>query len=350
MAETLNQQLADGFVRRDLAARREERQHRRAVWAALALLEADLLAALKANDPTDFTLVTRRRRAVEALMADELDPLIQTRYAAIAARVETALVRLARDEAGAVPVLVAGVTDEETVQEVPSASAVRRRVTDGLFPSAATATDLSTTGADWWQRQADSLSQRLGDSLTVGVTREETLTQLAQRIRGTSENGFTDGLMAKARTDAARLLTTQTTQAVSAGRVAVAEGHTDQFVLEHSSIIDSRTSIVCLGRNGLRYRSAPPHEGIGHSIPYLGGVPYHNSCRSSILSVFVGGGAVRQETLTAWLHRQGAAVQEDLLGPGRARLFRAGTLRSTRDLLDAVTGRPLTLDELGGTS
>lgn len=47
-----------------------------------------------------------------------------------------------------------------------------------------------------------------------------------------------------------------------------------------------------------------------------------------------------------WLRRQSVTSQDDILGPTRAAMFRAGKL-TPRDLLDASSGRPLTLDELG---
>jgi hypothetical protein len=50
--------------------------------------------------------------------------------------------------------------------------------------------------------------------------------------------------------------------------------------------------------------------------------------------------------MTAWLRRQGPAMQEEVLGPTRARMFNEGKL-TTRGLLDAATGRPLTLEEIG---
>jgi hypothetical protein len=40
-------------------------------------------------------------------------------------------------------------------------------------------------------------------------------------------------------------------------------------------------------------------------------------------------------------------MQDDVLGPTRARMFRSGALSSPRQLLDAALGRPLTLEALG---
>jgi hypothetical protein len=62
--------------------------------------------------------------------------------------------------------------------------------------------------------------------------------------------------------------------------------------------------------------------------------------------VLAAGGGVAQESFAAWLKRQGDARQDAVLGPVRARLFRGGKL-TLRELLDAASGRALTLEELG---
>ena len=152
--------------------------------------------------------------------------------------------------------------------------------------------------------------------------------------------------MARARDDAARLVRTQTTNAVSEARVAVAERNAAQgLILIHQSILDQRTSSQCLARHGLQFTS-DTHEGIGHSIPYLNGPPYHPSCRSSMVVGVRGGGAIMEESLSAWLRRRGSAFQDDVLGPTWARMFRNDQL-SVRQLIDSATGKPLTLEELG---
>ena len=147
-------------------------------------------------------------------------------------------------------------------------------VEDTLIPTPARATDFATTGADWWTRQADAMVQRLGDQLQVSMSLEETLTQTLARLRGTSDNGFKDGLFEKARQDATRLVTTQVGNAVSEAHVAVADANAAAVILEHASVMDTQTSLICTARNGLRYR-ADTHDGIGHSIAYLSGPPYH---------------------------------------------------------------------------
>jgi len=120
--------------------------------------------------------------------------------------------------------------------------------------------------------------------------------------------------------------------------------HDESFLLANGVI--AHNSTICLGRNGLRY-TLPDHEPINHDIPYLSGPPYHPHCRSVMVIALREGGPIMQESTSAWLRRQGPAMQDEVLGPTRARMFRTGSLTSPRQLLDAATGRPLTLEELG---
>lgn len=345
-ARGVNAEIADLLTARQLQVRRAEARHRREIWALLALLEADMLAALRLADPTQSMLLARRRRAVEELMAEDIEPLVTTRYDRLATLTTAFLLALAQQEVAATQRLVGEVTDEPLVEEEPPAAAVRRGVTVTLIPSASKPTDFSTTGEDWWTRQGATLVQRVGDTLMTSVSLEESLPQAQARIRGTSAQGFQDGVMAKAKQDAARLLTTEVTNATSEAHVALAAANAEEAILVHVSILDSRTSMICIARHGLRY-TADTHEPIGHALPYLNGVPYHPNCRSQIIPGTRTGGPIPKADLDTWLLTQSKAFQDDLLGPKRAQMWREGTLKSTRDLLDAVSGRPLTLEELG---
>jgi SPP1 gp7 family putative phage head morphogenesis protein len=345
VAATVNQQIADKFIERQLLVGRAEAHQREEVWAALVLLEQDLLNAIREADPAQFSFLVARRRAIQRLVRDEIDPLVTTRYAQIARDVDAFLVALAEQEATVTRRIVNRETETRTVEEMPSDTALRQAVRQTLIPSPATPTDLSAPSGEWWERQATGLVQRLGDSLMVGVSLEEPTPMLVARVQGTSANGFQDGIIAKAKADAARLLRTETTNAVSEARVKVADVNAGAVLLEHSSILDSRTSTICLGRHGLRY-TVPEHEPVGHNVPYLSGPPYHPNCRSTMITVVPDGGRVPQETVTSWLSRRDTAFQDEVLGPTRARLWRVGKL-TPQQLIEAATGRPLTLEELG---
>jgi hypothetical protein len=345
MAPSQNQRLADALLARTVQVARVQAALRQEAWAILARLEADLLAALKDADPPALGLLARRRRAVETLMDAVGDPLITTRYARLSALLTAALLRLACDEARQTRDRVTTAAEDAVAPSLPSAATLRRVVEDTRIPTPSRPTELSAPGAEWWTRQAASLQQRVRDQWLVSVSLEESLTAMAARLRGTADLDFADGMMARARTDAARLVQTQVTNAVSEARVAVADTTTQGLVLQHSAILDSRTSLICLGRDGLRY-TVPDHDPIGHSVPYLTGAPYHPNCRSTMLVLLADGGPVAPESLTAWVRRQDGAMQDALLGPTRARMLRGGRL-TPHALLDSATGRPLTLAELG---
>ena len=134
MAETVNQAIADRLTERDVQTRRVETQLRREAWAVLALLEADILAVLKLVDPTQYALLARRRQEVEQLMAEEIDPLIQARYAQLATMLDDAMMRLATNEAAAVQHIVNTETDEDTVAALPSSGTYVRASCMGFFP------------------------------------------------------------------------------------------------------------------------------------------------------------------------------------------------------------------------
>ena len=268
MAEpSTNAQLADAFLAEDLRLRRAEAAQRREVLALLLLLERALVQAIRAADPTELATQAQRLRAVERLVRGTLDPLIQERYAAIADLLDAAMDRLAQHTATTVQTVVADTTEKEKPVVLPPASMLARRVAGALFPSPARPTDLSTTGAEWWARLGASLAQRLGDQLKVSVTLEESLTQMVARVRGTAAQAQRDGVMARARQDAARLLTTQVTNAVGESRVAVAERNAGRMICLHSSLLDTRTSSICLGRHGLKYTAGPDHEGAWSCMP-----------------------------------------------------------------------------------
>jgi hypothetical protein len=274
VADSINQQISDKLVRRQLVAGRIETSLRREVFEQLAILESEIVSALKSNDPTEFVLLARRRREIEQLMSENIDPLVEERYRHIAVLLDAAVLRLAKDEARAAETIVNTVADESVIDEQPSERQLRAGVIHGLFPSPSRPVDASTTASDWWTRAGLSVSQKVHDTLMVGVSLEENLTDLSRRIRGTAENGFADGVLGRAKTDAAKILTTQMTNTVAEARAAVAARNAPRIMVIHTSILDSRTSVICLGRHGLRYDAAT-QEPIGHDVPYLSGIPYH---------------------------------------------------------------------------
>lgn len=124
---------------------------------------------------------------------------------------------------------------------------------------------------------------------------------------------------------------------------------------EWVSTLDSRTTLICGGRDG---RLFPTGRG---PLP-----PAHWGCRSTTIPVMKdefavdnvkgrrpaigdedpdGRGTVSSKsTYNGWLKRQSAGFQDEILGPARGKLFRQGDL--SIDKFRDETGRTFTLDQL----
>lgn len=118
--------------------------------------------------------------------------------------------------------------------------------------------------------------------------------------------------------------------------------------LRWHSILDTRTTIGCAVRAGKIY--TVDFEPVGHDIPIDQPPPRHWNCRSILVPMAPGweppgdGHDPYIESFDDWLQRQSRQVQDAMLGPTRAVLWRAGKITS-RDLLGRG-GESLTVAEL----
>lgn len=493
MGETVSQALSDALLDEHLRMARVSARTRQAVLRQLALLEDDLASAIATADPSAPARLRARQLIVSQLTRDELRPLIQARYDSINEAVEDTVNRLVVFEVQTTSELLDAIAGIDVTRTDALERELPATVRNTLLPSVVTSQELSATASTWWLRQATNMEQRLFDQLNVGIVQGEDVRQLVRRLRGSRAQGFTDGLMALSRRDATRLVRTQFASVANTVQVALYDVNAGSLdAIEHLSTLDGRTSLICIGRSGLRY-TVPDHEPIGHEIPFAGGIPYHwnalvggsailtahgmlpieavdvgtevfthrgrlrrvtetmrkpcesgvvrcihtdtgrvllatdehpiltlakgwtradtlhvgdqcmeyiqqplqvhasvdhaapllfrsstidtiaevpcnapvynlavdedesyiaeglvvHNCRSVMIPIVAGAGSPQPETFTQFLDRRGGAFQDAILGRARARLYRSGELSSLTLLLEAATGRPLTLEELG---
>jgi hypothetical protein len=347
MAESVNRDLADEVLTVHLRVARVGAATRQSALRVLALLEQDLAEAIMAADPTAPGLLRARQLILRQLRDEDFRPLIQTRYAAMTQLAEDATARLVVFEAQQTAALLSAVITIDIERQAEAEAGLLRQAREALIPAVTTTQELSATASTWWTRQAVNLEQRLFDQINVGIVQGEPVADLVRRVRGTKAQGYTDGVMELSRRDATRLVRTQLASVENTAQLAIYDAHAESLeAVLWLSTLDSRTSLICIARSGLRY-TVPEHEPIGHDVVFLGGPPAHWLCRSVLIPVVAGGGRVLDETFSQFLARRGPAFQDELLGPARARMYRSGALSSLKMLLDAATGRPLTLDELG---
>lgn len=352
-----NDKIADLFAAHAIDLLRVEAGQRKAVTRLLTDLEADLVAQLARIDPTTVSRQSARVARLEKLL-DQVRGSIRSVY---------------RDAS----TLLAGELRELADIEVAFTA---RAINEGLGLQLATATitraqatalvgDLLVQGApvaDWWSRQAGDTLQRFQDAMRLGMSQGDTSAQLIQRIRGGRRNGeVVQGFMDISRRNADTLVRSAT-QAASAAAKDVAYSDNADILkgIVWMATLDGRTTIGCGARDGLLY-TVGTHEPIDHDLPWEGGPGNrHFGCRSTSAPVTksfrelgldiddlpaatrasIDGQLPSDTKFEGWLSRQSRARQEQVLGEGRAELFREGKI-GLRDLLDG-NGRELSLEEL----
>lgn len=352
-----NDDILDAITLHAIDLRRVEAGQRRQVLALLRELEGDLIALLARIDPTGVQRPSARQARLERLL-EQVQASIVGGFRRVSRTLAGELLELADIEAQfATRVINQGVgfglaTVDLTREQV---TAIARGVLVQGAPV-----------AEWWSRQAGDTLQRFTDAMRLGVAEGETNAQLIRRIRGGTQNGEpVQGFMEISRRNAESLVRSAT-QAVSAtARDATYEANGDILKgIVWVSTLDGRTTLGCAARDGLLY-SAGKHKPINHSLPWEGGPGNrHWGCRSTSAPVTkswqelgfdiedlppgtrasMNGQVPGDTTFDGWLSRQPQSVADEVLGRGRAALWRENKL-SLRDLLDA-NGRELTLEQL----
>lgn len=188
--------------------------------------------------------------------------------------------------------------------------------------------------AEWAADLSEGTRKGVSDAVRIGFTEGQGTQAIIRRIRGTRANGYKDGVMQISRRNAETVVRTMVNQTATYAREAVYAENQDMIDgVMWSSVLDARTSDVCMARDGQIYK---PNEG---PRP-----PAHMNCRSTTIAIFKGVPVPPRLTYNEWLKKQSFKDQVEILGPTRAALFKTGGLSLDR-FVDSA-GRTYTLDEL----
>lgn len=352
-----NDRIADLFTDHALDLQRLAAGEARTVARFLRDLEGDLVAQLAKADPTGVGAQSYRAKRMAKLL-DQVRETIRQSYRQIGTTIRAELIELADIESG----FVTRAINQGVGFGLADATLTRNGVR-------ALVGDLDVQGApvsEWWSRQAGDTLQKFTDQMRLGIAEGETNAQLIRRIRGGMQNGEpVSGFMEVSRRNAESLVRSATQAVAGKARHATYEQNADIMkAVQWRATLDTRTTMECATRDGLLY-TVIGHEPIDHSLPWGGGPGnLHWGCRSTSAPVTksfrelgididdappgtrasMDGQVSADTSFGGWLDRQSKARQDQVLGPGRAELFRSGKI-SFRDLVDG-NGRELTLQEL----
>lgn len=143
--------------------------------------------------------------------------------------------------------------------------------------------------------------------------------------------------------------------AANDARLSVYESHASHMLaVQQLSTLDSHTSEICMAYSGAKW-TIPDYKPIDGAPAFNGGTPRHFNCRSVIVPITKFsdepgkrvselGLVDRNMTFDAFLSRKTKAQQDEMLGEGKADLWRRKVI-TLRDLV-SQEGRPLTLGQL----
>ncbi len=217
-----------------------------------------------------------------------------------------------------------------------------------------------------WARSLDADRMiRIRDAVRMGYVEGQTTSQIVQRVRGTRARGYADGIIEIDRRNAEAVVRTAISHTAGVTRDRFNEENADLIkAVEWASTLDSRTTHICMLRDGKRYTPVT-HKPIDHKLPWLGGPGRaHWNCRSSGVPITksfrelgidiedvppsdrasMDGTVPAETTYAKWIKDQSAARQDEILGPVRGKLLREGGMTLEKFANDK--GQWLTLEQL----
>lgn len=322
-----------------------------------ALFE-ELVGELAKADPAGVSGTYQRRRVERFL--ENASKLSRDTYRELERETRALLVGFGVQQSEvSVDVLVASVGDGRVAKLLPiSPNMARSIVTEDPIHG--------NLLKSWFQDSDAATMRRVRQQVQLGMAQNETIDQMTARLIGRrSGRGRTGGVLATSKRDAEAIARTAANHISNRAAIETYKKSSVTTTWRWTSTLDSRTSDICMARDGEVYRYDDP------SAPTP---PAHPNCRSFASPVVdwerLGidppeEGTRASRTLTVsdgeikvtggkqvpssvrysdWLKDQPNGVQDEILGPSRAKLFRENRI-SLRDLVKS-DGRRVTLDEL----
>lgn len=206
---------------------------------------------------------------------------------------------------------------------------------------------------DWWAKQGNDFAFKFEGIIRQGLLDGQQTSQMITDVKH---------LMNTSRRHAETLVITAVAKVADKAHQALRDENLDILAGEkHLSTLDTRTSTVCQLRDGLMWDL--DKKPIDHDVPYQR-PPLHPRCRSILQLVTKSwkelgidaeempsstrasqdGPVSEQINYENWLKSKSPGQQDQVLGKGKAGLWRRGVI-TFADMLDQ-SGRPLTLKDL----
>lgn len=354
MIEPLDSVLADELLAGQLDLMRFEAHVRVRVLAILTRLQRELVGLLAGDELTAFSKVR-----TETLLK-QTKAVIDRYYTTAAAELSGAMASAAQASASNAGSALGSAFSVQLAGGLPTETFLARIVSNVLLQGAAS--------ADWWSRQQSDIAFRFANAVRQGIVAGETNEEIAIRIAGSTRKGVT-GVMEVARSNARSLVHTSIQAVANAARLETLRKNSRilKSVVWLATLDGSTCPEICGPRDLKEYTLMDdPPQPIGHALDWNGGPgAVHWGCRCVVTGkrktfaelgdptmkepppmtrASIYGPVSGNTNFEQFLNRRGKKFQEDVLGKGRAQLWRDGKL-TLQQLLD-LRGNPLSLEQL----
>lgn len=197
---------------------------------------------------------------------------------------------------------------------------------------------------------ADDTRLKVENVIRDGINQGQTNQQIMQRIRGTKQFNYQDGLLNQSRNSIDAMVRTARSHVSNVTYVSTFESLGAKY-LKFVSVLDSRTSKICASLDGTIWKVGDPD---------IRKPPLHPHCRSILVGVDESGETIGQRpsnngkdiktvdsntSFKEWFAKQDETFQKNWLGPARYKLYKDGKY-SLDKFIDPLSGQTFTLKEL----
>ena len=328
----INDDLADEILSRELSLNRFDAELRRRVVDKLSTMNNEILNKLKGD-------ITSWNRAYFNENLRDLRKLIDDYYAEIAEMTAKDMTELAYSETGWIQETVNDLVETDLFVK-PTDKQTDKISTEALIQGA--------TLASWWLKLSADAYFRISTQMRIGY--------------GSGDKNIYGKVKAqlKTNTSSAETIVRNSVRTVASdARNVVYLKNTSKIAgKKYVAVLDNRTSLGCIAYDGSLYTM--DNQPIGKkSLPYRE-LPAHFNCRSVYVIYLkeakylddipestrssMDGQVPADTTFQDFLERKGKAFQDEVLGKGKAQLWREGKI-TLQQLIDQ-SGNPVTLKEL----
>lgn len=338
MLSAAERKIADDLLSHNLDLLRLNASMRADALKLLKALERELIGKLATGKLTEYS-----KAATDYLLAST-KAIVQRYYDDIKRVTEQSLTGMSSTQAAAV---------RNALADVGYGAAIAP-----IHHFAASLTDVMIQGApsaEWWSRQAQDTTFKFSNVVRQGIVQGKANGDIIKEVRT---------MMDVSRANAAALVQTSVQQVANTSLIDTFKANADVIKgMMQLSTLDSHTTDICMAYSGATWDL--DENPIGDTeLPFNGGPPRHWNCRSVLVPITrsykelgldvpemqestrssVDGQIKANTSFDSFLERKGVKFQDEVLGQGRAQLWRDGKI-TLPELLDQK-GNPLTLAEL----